>query len=68
MKVEARIKGCSRSMKQTLIDNPQMLQDFLEQQGVGGSGGNGEVLILPQDLDTLAREVSTSTVDPIDHF
>ena len=31
MRVEARIKGCSRSMKQTLIDNPHKLQELLEQ-------------------------------------
>lgn len=68
MQVEAWIKGCSRNMKQALIDNPQKLQDFLEQQGTGGGQGKGEVSILPQDPDTIDREMSTSAVDPIDHF
>jgi putative endonuclease len=68
MQLEARIKGCSRGMKQTLIDNPQKLQDLLEQQGTGEGGGKGKVLILPHDPVTIARDAGTSAVDPIDHF
>jgi putative endonuclease len=68
MQVEAWIKGCSRRMKQTLIDDPQKLQDFLEQPGTEGGRGKGKVLILPQDPDTIERETNTSAVDPIDHF
>ena len=68
MRVEARIKGCSRSIKQTLIDNPHKLQELLERQGDAGGRGKDNVLILPQDPDTIAREASASAIDPIDHF
>ena len=59
MQVEAWIKGCSRRMKQTLIDNPQELQDLFRRQATGGGQGKSQVLILPQD---------PSAVDPIDHI
>lgn len=59
MQVEAWIKGCSRRMKQTLIDNPQELQDLFRRQATGGGQGKPQVLILPQD---------PSAVDPIDHI
>jgi len=68
MQVEAWIKGCSRRIKQTLIDNPQKLQNLLEQQGMGGGQEKCKVLILPQDPSTIDWETSTSAVDPIDHF
>ena len=59
MQVEAWIKGCSRRMKQTLIDNPQELQDLFRRQATRGGQGKPQVLILPQD---------PSAVDPIDHI
>jgi len=59
MQVEAWIKGCSRRMKQTLIDNPQELQDLIRRQATRGGQGKPQVLILPQD---------PSAVDPIDHI
>jgi putative endonuclease len=55
MQVEAWIKGCSRDMKQSLIDSPQKLQDLLEQQCTGSWQGKGKALILPQDPDTIDR-------------
>jgi putative endonuclease len=68
MQVEAWIKGCSRRKKQTLIDNPQKLQDLVGQQATRGGQRKRRVLILPQDPGAIGREPSTSAVDPIDHI
>jgi len=59
MQVEAWIKGCSRRMKQTLIDHPQELQDLIKKQAARGGQGTHQMLILPQD---------PSAVHPIDHI
>ena len=59
MQVEAWIKGCSRRMKQTLIDNPHELQDLIKKQAARGGQGKPLVLVLPQD---------PSAVDAIDHI